>query len=210
MSDTHNFRPDNIPDGDVVIHCGDATNMGSLKEILAFMQWFKELPHPIKIYVPGNHDILIERELSLWRSEFKANGINMLVNEEMIVGGLRLFGMPYVNRYFDWAFMLNPMDMQRQCNNIPDDVEVLITHGPPYSILDYNERGDHLGSRELYGRVKELQDLKYCFFGHIHPGYGREIIHLDDHSIEFINCACFPDKDPVVLDVQEVSDEPKE
>ena len=64
ISDTHN-RHDNIkvPDGDILIHAGDATNGGTIEEIAAFGKWFASLSHKHKIFVAGNHDWLFERKI---------------------------------------------------------------------------------------------------------------------------------------------------
>jgi 3',5'-cyclic AMP phosphodiesterase CpdA len=61
ISDTHNFHEQiRIPDGDILIHAGDATNRGTVEEIVFFNQWFCRLPHRHKIFVAGNHDWLFE------------------------------------------------------------------------------------------------------------------------------------------------------
>ena len=53
-----------------------------------------------------------------------------------------------------------------------DDTDIVLTHGPPYSIADWNCIGIYLGSktlhREILGRVKP----KFHVFGHIHEAYG--------------------------------------
>lgn len=77
---------------------------------------------------------------------------------------------------------------------IPDDTDVLITHGPAKFILD-DMYGDNelkrqrmaerqtkpylsaLGCKHLAKRVKELEHLKAHLFGHIHGGYGRDESH---------------------------------
>jgi predicted phosphodiesterase len=59
ISDTHLrhvFKDIPIPDGDVLIHCGDATFTGKLPEIATFADWFARQPHQHKIFVAGNHD----------------------------------------------------------------------------------------------------------------------------------------------------------
>ncbi len=58
VSDTHCAPPPvaSVPDGDVFIHAGDATNHGTLPELEAFGTWLAALPHPHKFIVGGNHD----------------------------------------------------------------------------------------------------------------------------------------------------------
>ena len=54
-----------LPDGDVLIHCGDATGLGSLNEFVDFNRWMSEQPHKYKIFVAGNHDWLAYRDHGL-------------------------------------------------------------------------------------------------------------------------------------------------
>jgi Icc-related predicted phosphoesterase len=57
---------------------------------------------------------------------------------------------------------------------IPADTELLITHGPPYGILDETVRDrTAVGCRDLLHKVSALQQLKAHVFGHIHEGYGQ-------------------------------------
>jgi len=61
LSDTHNYNEEiAVPDGDILIHAGDATLRGTIPEIEAFLAWFSRLPHKHKVFVAGNHDWLYE------------------------------------------------------------------------------------------------------------------------------------------------------
>lgn len=61
VSDTHNqFSKVKVPDGDILIHAGDATGSGSLREVTEFSKELRGLPHSHKVFVPGNHDWLFE------------------------------------------------------------------------------------------------------------------------------------------------------
>ena len=65
ISDTHNRHNDltNLPEADVIVHCGDFTEQGTEEETLDFLNWFIELPYKHKIFITGNHD------LCLWDAE---------------------------------------------------------------------------------------------------------------------------------------------
>ena len=68
ISDTHLVHRDGdfpIPDGDLLIHAGDATYHGTQEEIREFNAWFAALPHANKIFVAGNHDWAAANRLSL-------------------------------------------------------------------------------------------------------------------------------------------------
>ncbi|MCG2781459.1 MAG: hypothetical protein L6264_10980 [Weeksellaceae bacterium] len=56
-------------------------------------------------------------------------------------------------------------------NKIPDDIDILVTHSPPYGILDEVDPGVHVGCEELLEKVNLIQP-KYHLYGHIHENYG--------------------------------------
>lgn len=59
VSDTHNTRPV-LPPGDLLIHAGDLTENGSFDEVQAGIRWLSSQPHRYKVFVPGNHDVLLD------------------------------------------------------------------------------------------------------------------------------------------------------
>lgn len=61
ISDTRNTRPD-LPTGDVLIHAGDLTENGSFDEIQRELRWLSSQPHRYKVFVAGNHDVLLDQK----------------------------------------------------------------------------------------------------------------------------------------------------
>lgn len=61
ISDTHNTRPE-VPTGDVLIHAGDLTENGSFDEIQTELRWLSSQPHRYKVFVAGNHDVLLDEK----------------------------------------------------------------------------------------------------------------------------------------------------
>jgi predicted phosphodiesterase len=57
---------------------------------------------------------------------------------------------------------------------IPDDVDILITHGPPSGILDMTSSGQHAGCSQLVDEVMNRVRPRVHIFGHIHETYGIE------------------------------------
>lgn len=183
LSDTHGNHP-SLPKGDVLVHAGDACDFGTDKEFRTFLNWFSKQPHEYKIYVPGNHDHPAELSTRYWKEEAEARGINMLVNDAVIIQGKVFYGCPHVNKFWDWAFMLQ----QEQLNDYWDSVmampDVLITHGPAYGILDAVGTAN-VGDTALRNFIfKTAPDLHIC--GHIHESAG----YMNGHSTEFHNVAC--------------------
>jgi len=176
ISDTHSQHDQlTIPDGiDTVIHSGDATNWKdpyrNESELRAFIDWFSALPVPNKIFVPGNHDTSLEKGL-IARATIEGLGIRLLINEEVTIEGLRVWGSPFTPRYGDWSYMKDRGTINRIWDNIPEGLDVLITHGPPYGILDATY--DHHNKVELVGcsalRKRVAKALpRFMLFGHVH------------------------------------------
>ncbi len=210
LSDTHNSNEEiAVPDGDLLIHSGDATNNGSESEVIAFLRWYSSLQHRRKIFVAGNHDWLYETDNARARRLTADFGITYLQDSSVEIEGLKIYGSPWQPRFFDWAFNLNRgPEMAEKWKLIPDDVEILITHGPPHGILDIVERPywkENAGCEELAKRVETLSmpgRLKLHIFGHIHCGYGT----AERFGVKFVNASSCdeeygPTQPPIVIDL---------
>lgn len=205
VSDTHNCNEAiAVPDGDLIIHAGDATVNGTEAEVEAFIDWFSNLPHERKIFVAGNHDWLFERD-ELASKKLLSRGVIYLEDSITRVKGLKVYGSPWQPRFFDWAFNLNRGDeLAEKWKLIPDDIDILITHGPPMGILDEVPRQwgiENTGCEELRRRVAEIAEhgrLKLHVFGHIHCGYGTH----EEFGMKFVNAStCDEDYRPTQLPI---------
>lgn len=180
LSDTHNKHHElrNLPPADIIIHSGDLSFAGSENEVMDFIEWFGALPYKYKIFIAGNHDFCL----------FEANIDGLpencfyLCNLSVTIQGVIFYGAP--------MFMEDAMtgDYDTNLQKIPIDTNVLITHQPPYSILDSSANINH-GDRNLLQIVLKTKP-KYHLFGHIHAAYG---IEKSDHTT-FVNAACFERK----------------
>lgn len=199
ISDTHN-REIAVPDGDLLIHAGDATMLGTADEISIFNSWFSALPHKNKIFIAGNHDWLFELQPDTAR-ELLDESIIYLQDSIVSLEGLNIYGSPWQPRFYDWAFNLDRgREMAEKWAMIPADTDILITHGPPNGILDLTIDGDRAGCEELITIVEEIKP-KVHIFGHIHEGYGT----LKHNGIRFVNASNCDERyrlvnPPVVLD----------
>jgi Icc-related predicted phosphoesterase len=203
-----------MPPGDILIHSGDITKIGELDTIKDFCDWVKDLHYPHAICVYGNHELGHDKP-----GPKKQKGIELLQEAGIIyledsgieIDGLKVWGSPYTPFYKDWAFNRNSIEIKRHWDAIPDDTNILITHGPPYSILDDLERFDfhrgsyieNVGCKSLLARIKELKQLKLHCYGHIHECYGK--IEID--GIKFVNssiCQALPKQgpnEPQIIDI---------
>ena len=177
ISDTHTYHgllkvPEDI---DMVIHSGDATNprdpYASEQEMLNFISWFGSLPIRHKVFVAGNHDLCIERNL-VTKIDFMKNGIVYLENDYTEVEGLKIWGSPFTPSFGQgWAFNKKRSALHDVWKKIPDDVDIVVVHGPPKGILDlaYHQLNciEFCGDEALRKRMY-LLNPKLCLFGHIH------------------------------------------
>lgn len=103
--------------------------------------------------------------------------------------GVKIWGSPITPTFFNWAFNRDPgADIQKYWNKIPEDTDILVTHGPAYGILDLS-RNQHVGCKDLLEKIKKLSNLKLHCFGHIHEPYGKETKIINNVPIDFYNCA---------------------
>lgn len=177
ISDTHTYHDLlNIPSGiDMIIHSGDCSNprdpYNNESEVREFIDWYKEIKVKHKIYVAGNHDTSIERGL-VTKKDFEDAGIIYLENESVVIEGIKIFGSPHTPNFGNWAFMKERTKLERFWRlAIDEDVNIVVTHGPPKGILDKSyDRENNMeacGDKSLLNRILEVQPT-YSLFGHIH------------------------------------------
>lgn len=183
VSDTHALHDQVlVPGGDVLVHAGDFTRMGSLDDIHAFNDWLGRQPHRHKVVIAGNHDFAFERDPAA--RALITHG-HYLQDEEVILEGVKFWGSPWQPRFFDWAFNLDRGPALRQVwAKMPADTQILITHGPPHGILDRTRRGEAVGCEDLLARVAQVRP-KLHIFGHIHEAYGE----ARDFGVHFVNAS---------------------
>ena len=176
-SDTHSRESlISVPKCDILVHSGDA-NISTLRILNFFISWMSSQPATYKIFVAGNHDDMCEAVPSLVKQLFHENGVIYLDNAQVEIEGIKIWGSPYTPRYGGWSFMKERGDeMLRVWKMIPEDTDILITHGPPMGILDFTTRGQvHAGCWDLGYKIRQLKP-KLHLFGHVHEGYGT---HFD-------------------------------
>lgn len=180
ISDTHNqhlhIPPDWLEGGDVLVHAGDISGRGSLKEVEEFLAWFNELPYTHKIMIAGNHDFWFEKMSTFAVNEMLAEkypNITYLNDSGVEIDGVKFWGSPVQPWFYDWAFNRMGTDICRHWDMIPLDTDVLITHGPMKGFLDMTLRGVSTGCPYLLEKSAEMTNLKLFVCGHIHEAYGK-------------------------------------
>ncbi len=192
ISDTHcQLNRVNIPEGDVLIHCGDLTYNGTLQECAKELSILRSRTENFKhrILVAGNHDWLAQKDPDTFKLLCKDNWITYLQDEEMLVNGFRIYGSPWQPEFYNWAFNVPRGQLHEKWNLIPDGLDILVTHGPPYGLLDktYGDSGlvdRPVGCQELCDAVLKKRPKVHAF-GHVHASYGQTMFD----GIHFVNAA---------------------
>jgi predicted phosphohydrolase len=184
ISDTHLQHGFTVPHGDVLIHAGDATWQGTLPEIQVFADWFGALPHLFKIFVPGNHDYGFERQAHVAAAMVGPPPLtHVLMDSGCTISGVRFWGSPWQPEFYNWAFNLpRGPELARHWDMVPDVTDVLITHTPPFGVLDRTAEGERVGCVDMRAMLARVRPALHVF-GHIHAAYGSVIVrHADGAS----------------------------
>lgn len=171
ISDTHNEHSRlELPSADLCIHSGDAGIKGNYTELSDFLSWYVKQPFKYKIFVWGNHDrkMYVHPDLQAMAKEY---GIICLNDELIEIEGLKIYGNPKVFPSIDRKE--SKEEREEAWKNIPKNIDILITHQPPFGVLDMAARGAHIGCPELYKKVWESEP-KLHVFGHCHEDKGKE------------------------------------
>jgi hypothetical protein len=176
-ADTHGFLPD-FPEADLGVVAGDFVPFDGwhrpheqrfwVREI--FAPWLKAQPVGHWIVIAGNHELMLQGRPGAME-EVPCEYLDEATTE---YGGLKIFGSAWIPLFFDWAFMAEDEQLAWRWRKIPEDVDVLVTHGPPRGFGDRSGYGDRqAGSKTLRARLLELPKLQLHLFGHIHEDRGR-------------------------------------
>ena len=212
ISDTHSHKPSSIPPGDVLIHAGDLTNDGTLRDIQDQIDWLNSLPHKHVIFIAGNHDSYFDprsrkpKDRATGNNPIRFDRIHYLQHSSLKLsfseagdGGrvLHFYGAPQIPACGgeDFAFQYRRED-DAWSGTVPEDTDVLITHTPPRHHLDmpWGVGCDFL-RRETW-KVKPR--VHVC--GHVHAGHGRENVFWDE-SQRVYEHLCARGEDGVLWDM---------
>lgn len=206
ISDTHGFQMP-LPDGDILIHAGDLTGSGSVSQCQRELTWLNAQPHKHVVIIAGNHDFAFEQLHKKDQLDF--GRIVYLCNSEATVEGLRIYGSPVQPKYGWWAFNVERGEaIRKYWDMIPNNVDVLVTHGPPMGILDQaaaHLNTEHLGCVDLGDAVYRTSPRLHVF-GHIHGGRG----HYDFGETQCYNASMVNEAYQPVHEAWEVEFETKD
>jgi Icc-related predicted phosphoesterase len=174
ISDLHGFLPE-TPPCDVLLIAGDVCPVSDHELDFQrrwleteFARWLAQRPAETILGIAGNHDFVAEVDDELMRSL----PWHYLLDETTRVDGLTIHGSPWTVTFMDWAFMRSEAELAPVWAKIPEETDILVTHGPPYGHGDLVINGNRGGSETLLRRMEELPQLQLHICGHVHEGGG--------------------------------------
>jgi len=204
ISDTHGkeYLID-LPLGDILIYAGDFNILDEMSLTHANL-WFAEQDFRYKIYVAGNHDEYLQK---IGKDEVKRIFTNVIyLEDEMVdIDGLRIYGSPWSPTFGHWAFMKprRSVDLKATWSKIPENLDILATHCPPYGVLDRNML-DHRCGCEVLARELMLKRPKKHIFGHIHEygGQSMTLANVDLFNVSILDGRYQLKNTPTIIEIK--------
>ena len=179
--------------------------------IVSFNEWLGKLPHPIKIVVFGNHDMGFEDLGADYIQQHVITNAIYLQDQQLVVkykdvDFLRIFGSPWTvpnSHSSGMGFTLKKDKVEEKWEQIPRDTDLLVTHSPPFGIMDLatcsgpdyyceycgkeHKYKRHWGCSSLRNKTIQLNqqgNLRAHFFGHVHDYHGTTFEAITQHSLK--------------------------
>lgn len=135
-----------------------------------FAEWLDEVPAEEKVWIAGNHDYVCEE--GGFRRTAEQLPAHYLQDTSIELFGYKIHGTPWVPNLPGWAFYADDAFLAAATRIIPEDADIVISHGPPNGYGDQVLRGSHVGNPTLTSWISKNQpELVVC--GHIHEDHGR-------------------------------------
>ena len=221
MSDLHGYLPE-IDKCDLVLICGDIVSLRSQRYpksckkwyTRVFQPWIDSLPCDKVLFIPGNHEVGVEGHDDEYKKLFgpykKATILIHEPYEYLSDDGTfyKIFGTPYCKVFGNWAYMRPNSDLKEKFSEIPEGLDILLTHDVAYGYADQSLQDIGYGTEEHFGTV-ELRDAilekkpKYHFSGHIHTA-DHNLIMIGDtkhYNVSYIDEKYNPAFKPLYLDI---------
>lgn len=235
ISDTHSLHRKmlhNLPEGDILIHAGDCTNVGRKDEVEEFVHWFQNIKgFDTKIFIAGNHDWAFQRvnephhkgdydwfhhlmnEENLSQSDVVyLQDSEYIINDPRFSRPIKFYGSPWQPYFYNWAFNLptGGKELKEKWDMIPEDTDVLITHGPPYNTRDFVDQYGILrycGCSLLRDKIFS-SNIALSVHGHIHYAHGVELLNKT-MVVNASTCTegYTPINKPIVIELKEIEGE---
>ena len=153
-----------------------------------FAPWIEQQLADFILVTWGNHDFCGQ----MLPNAQIGKRIDVVSDGPVMVDGVKFWLTPWSNQFFDWAFMRSPQELNDIYSLIPEDVDVLVSHQPPYGFKDMypnlqTGQPEHVGSVELLAHIDRVKP-KVVICGHLHDGHGA-YVHGDTriYNVSLLN-----------------------
>lgn len=187
LSDLHGFLPE-IPKCDLLLLGGDYCPTRNLEQeqrfILGpFKDWLQQISARYIVGIAGNHDFIFQ-----YQPEVARDLPWIYLQDEVIeLEGVKIYGTPWTPTFYDWAFMQSEPELTKTFASIPEGLDILLSHGPPYRMQDKNMGKIHCGSFALWDQVKTVKPDNVVF-GHIHESHGiKDADGIRFYNVSYVN-----------------------
>lgn len=200
-----------MPEGDLLLIAGD-TEGGNhpFDQIIwidkYFSPWLEKVSKKIPkiIGIAGNHSWCCSPEYKSYLNfpDLSKYYYTYLEDSSTVYDNYKIYGNPWTNPFFQWAFMATEEEQKKKFKNIPLDIDIIVSHGPPYGFGDPSLDGTSVGSKALLAKLDELPNLKLVVCGHLHSGYGI----YQHKNVKIVNAALLDEqyrmtKEPIVIEL---------
>ena len=220
-SDLHGYLPE-IEPCELLLICGDIVSLKhqryskSCKQwyTKVFQPWIDSLPCDKVLFIPGNHEVGVEGHEDEYRKLFSpTNKATILLHdyyEYLSNDGIvyKIFGTPYCKIFGNWAFMRTNSDLKEKFSEIPEGLDILLTHDVAYGYADQSLQDIGYGTDTHFGTV-ELRDAilekkpKLHLSGHIHTA-DHNLVMIGDtkhYNVSYLDEKYTPTFEPLYLDI---------
>ena len=220
-SDLHGYLPE-IDKCDLVLICGDIVSLRSQRYpksckkwyTRVFQPWIDSLPCDKVLFIPGNHEVGMEGHEEEYKKLFGPHEkATILIHEPYEYLGndatfYKIFGTPYCKVFGNWAYMRPNSDLKERFSEIPERLDILLTHDVAYGYADQSLQDIGYGTDTHFGTV-ELRDAilekkpKLHLSGHIHTA-DHNLIMIGDtkhYNVSYIDEKYNPAFKPLYLDI---------
>lgn len=169
-----------------------------------FMKWISAQPFKECVFIAGNHDWIFD--INKYSVPKFPDNIHYLCDSSIELFGLKIYGTPQQPIFLDWAFNRTEEQLYSYFDNIPNNLDILVTHTAPYGILDkvqnlYSPERKSYGCKVLRKKIDEVKP-KFSVFGHFHGNYGK----TEENGTTFINCSLLDEsydlvKNPIYFEI---------
>lgn len=218
ISDLHGHYP-KLKGGDLLIVAGDLTARHTPVEAVIFLTWLTEQNYRKIIFISWNHDTQLVEE-GEYRVFFDGKifdldwpkNIEYLCDSGTEFEGFKIWGSPWTKTFEGMnpkckAFTVDTEEeLAIKFSLIPEDVDILVTHGPPKGILDWNKNGEQCGSVALFERSRRLKNLKLFCFGHVHEAYSVIDTQQMSNSLPMLLSDNKPNSLPIIVNASHVNE----